>query len=254
MTYEEKVAELEKYEYKQKLIGKVFDFEVINDDVYLTKYYDIHGRTEVTIPDFVDYFKTEHDYSKAIELFSDCKFVNKVVMHSNVKGYACGLFRGYSGSYLDLSDFDTSNITDMSSMFSTCYTDKLVLNDKFVLNKADSLSFMFSSSTIRDLILGESFDTSNATGFQGMFEYLETDSLNIGVKFHMDNAEFIEYMFLNTKTDRIYLGDNFNTLSAHWDKNIFEESTAKQIVIGKYMKNDMVERLKKLTKIPIITE
>ena len=80
---------------------------------------------------------------------------------------------------LDLgNNFDTSNVTDMKCMFDACgySSTKFTLNlgDKFSTANVTDMSCMFAgcghSSTVFTLDLGDQFDTSNVTSMSQMFD------------------------------------------------------------------------------------
>ena len=80
------------------------------------------------------------------------------------------MFLRYTGSSLDLSKFDTSNVTNMGSMFRGCGSLKSLDLSKFDTSNVTNMRSMFSgcqSLTSLDL---SNFDTSNvATSFYGLY-------------------------------------------------------------------------------------
>ena len=87
------------------------------------------------------------------------------------------LFRGYINlTHLDLSKFDTSNVTDMSGMFSGCKGLKELNLSNFNTSKVTNMSSMFggyywdggSCESLISLDLS-SFNTSNVTDMSAMF-------------------------------------------------------------------------------------
>ena len=70
---------------------------------------------------------------------------------------------------LDLSDFDTSNVTDMSNIFSNCSSLINLDVSNFHTTKVVDMSYMFSNcSSLKSLDLS-SFDTSKVTKMSDMF-------------------------------------------------------------------------------------
>ena len=66
--------------------------------------------------------------------------------------------------YLDLTNFDTSNVTDMSYMFSQCNKLKEIKGiNKFITNKVTSMSAMFQQCNELEYLDLTNFDTSNVT-------------------------------------------------------------------------------------------
>ena len=71
---------------------------------------------------------------------------------------------------LDLSNFDTSNVTDMEAMFNKCYKLKEIKGiNNFKTNKVIIMKIMFQHcKELHNLDLSN-FDTSNVTDIAGMF-------------------------------------------------------------------------------------
>ena len=80
------------------------------------------------------------------------------------------MFRGcLSLETLDLSSFDTSNVTDMSEMFLTCQKLQTLNISSFKTGSVTDMSGMFSSCfVLKNLDLG-GFDTGNVTDVTNMF-------------------------------------------------------------------------------------
>lgn len=95
---------------------------------------------------------------------------------------------------IDLSEYDTSDILEMSIMFNNCYASKFNLS-RFNTSKVKSMDFMFSCcENLVELDLS-SFDTNNVVTFEGMFIHcksLERIYLN---KFDLTKAIFYNSMF-----------------------------------------------------------
>lgn len=70
---------------------------------------------------------------------------------------------------LDVSALNTSNVTNMSDMFSNCASLKSLDLSTFDTNKVKDMSFMFFWSALTSLNLS-SFDTSNVTNMNSMFQ------------------------------------------------------------------------------------
>ena len=129
--------------------------------------------------------------------------------------------------------FDTSNVTDMNSMFQNCGSTvmtSLNLGDKFNTSKVTNMSNMFSSTgatAMTSLDLGEEFDTSNVTNMTRMFYNTGSTamtSLNLGEKFNTSNVTNMVQMFNETgKTamTSLDLGDKFDTTSVESMTNMF---------------------------------
>ena len=98
-------------------------------------------------------------------------------------------------SNLDLSGFDTSNVTDMSDMFYSCYELTNLDLSTFNTSNVTYMYYMFygcSSLTNLDL---SSFNTSDVTAMAGMFAFCDSlTSLDLS-SFNTSNVMHMETMF-----------------------------------------------------------
>ena len=100
---------------------------------------------------------------------------------------------------IDVSDFDTSKVTNMSQMFSDCESLKNLNLSSFDTSNVTDMSYMFEGcNSLKKLDLS-SFDTSKVTNMSSMFSFCESlDSLNIK-KFDTTNVKNSEDMFFKSK-------------------------------------------------------
>lgn len=131
---------------------------------------------------------------------------------------------------LDLTEFDASNIENMSSMFWGRYIDEIRFGD-FNTSKVKDMSYMFYSCAAKSLDLS-SFDTSNVEDMNHMFEdcaaqYLNLKSFNTRKVRDMSNmfdGMAIEGLDLTSfdASNTVHMDDMFNvfegTIKAHDDK------------------------------------
>ena len=126
-----------------------------------------------------------------------------------------GMFSYTSGvNSLDLSGFDTSNVTVMRSMFNTCYAKTIIFGDNFDTSNVTDMSSMFDGSTITPLDVSN-FDTSKVTDMYRMFAYTRGDSLDL-TNFDTSNVTRMSDMFYSSEVTTVYLKsqediDKFNT-------------------------------------------
>ena len=72
--------------------------------------------------------------------------------------------------YLDFTNFDTSNVTDMSYMFNECHKLKEIKGiNKFITNKVTAMNSMFQECNELEYLDLSNFNTSNVTDMQNMF-------------------------------------------------------------------------------------
>lgn len=107
------------------------------------------------------------------------------------------LFCYYPGSELDLSSLDTSKATDMTMMFSYCFSLSLLDLSSFDTSNVNNMYQMFSYSNFNDINLS-SFDTSNVTNMSYMFASCSNlQSLDLS-SFDTENVTDMSYMFQGT--------------------------------------------------------
>ena len=88
---------------------------------------------------------------------------------TNVTDMSSMFYWCYSLTTLDLSSFDTTNVTDMSSMFYWC-SDLTTLNvSNFDTKNVTDMSGMFSKCTYLPTLDLSNFDTKNVTNMSDMF-------------------------------------------------------------------------------------
>ena len=118
-------------------------------------------------------------------------------------------YTGYKAmTSLDLGEkFDTSNVITMSSMFNgTGYTamTSFDLGDKFDTSKVTNMYMMFYATGYKAMTsfdLGDKFDTSKVTNMQMMFfstGYTAMTKLELGDKFDTSNVTYMSRMFVET--------------------------------------------------------
>ena len=104
------------------------------------------------------------------------------------------MFSGCGIQYLDLSNFDTSNVTNMKEMFYTCNSSSIDLSS-FNTKNVTNMSNMFSwNDSLLNLDLS-SFNTENVTDMSHMFEECEIlRNLNLS-SFNTKNVTNMSNMF-----------------------------------------------------------
>lgn len=122
---------------------------------------------------------------------------------------------------IDLSGFNTENVTDMSGMFFHCDALKNINFGDFDTTNVESFALMFIwCGSIRNLDLS-SFDTSNATNMRMMFcgcESLETLSID---NFDTSKVTDMERMFSGCKSLESLSISNFDTSKVTNMNNMF---------------------------------
>ena len=115
-----------------------------------------------------------------------------------------GMFSYASGvGSLDMSGFDTSNVTLMRSMFNSCYAKTIIFGDNFDTSNVTDMSSMFDGSTATSLDVSK-FDTSKVTDMYRMFAYTMADSFDL-TNFDTSNVTRMSDMFLSSYATTVYL-------------------------------------------------
>ena len=99
----------------------------------------------------------------------DIKNHYKLVFNSSIFRFT-GFFQGCQLIYIDLSKFDSSNINNMSYMFSNCNClREIKLSNKFKTAQVINMSYMFFGCVYLAYVDLSCFDTSKVTNMSNMF-------------------------------------------------------------------------------------
>ena len=116
---------------------------------------------QVDIPDFVT--QVGKGIFQGIESSLKVTYIG-----TGLKGVA-GMFYGYEGEQLDLSEFNTNSIEDMTAMFMGCHQIKVLDLRHFNTQNVTSMRDMFNNCFgLKHLYIG-SFNTSNVKSMVRMF-------------------------------------------------------------------------------------
>lgn len=131
----------------------------------------------------------------------------------------------YSLSHLYLQDFDTSNVTNMERMFEQCSSIEELDLSSFNTSKVTNMSFMFYGCTLLADFSVNGFDTSKVEKFSGMFSGCTSlTKLNL-MGWNTAKATNMEAMFSNNKNlQTILVGKNWNTDSVTESVRMFSSS------------------------------
>ena len=140
------------------------------------------------------------------------------------------MFAESAATNLDLSSFDTSNVTDMSYMFMESKTTSLDLSGFDTSNVVDMYHmFQYSAATSLDL---SSFNTSNVTDMSWMFSGSAATSLDLS-NFDTSKVTDMSGMFMESKTTSLDLS-SFNTSNVTNMHNMFSGSAATLIDLSSF--------------------
>ena len=161
--------------------------------------------------------KTDNSAPSNEIVSAPCTYINDkaVVSYSN-------MFNIYTNQAkkLDLSNFNTSNVTDMSYMFYESQATTLDLSSFDTSNVTDmSNMFLGSWATTLDL---SSFDTSNVTDMSYMFASSQATTLDLS-NFNTSKVTDMSNMFLGSGATTLDLS-NFNTSKVTSMGGMFQSS------------------------------
>lgn len=139
-------------------------------------------------------------------------------------------------SSLDLSSFNTEQVTDMSYLIGNDQTGRykyskfnnIILGDNFITKNVTNMEGMFRKIyNVKTLNLGQHFDTSKVTNMFAMFEggyYLE--NIILGDKFKTDEVTNMSRMFAGCRSLKDFDFSKFNTKNVTDMSYMFNDATS----------------------------
>ena len=129
---------------------------------------------ELTAITGLEYLHTDYVYSMR-EMFLGCRKLTDIdVSHFNTRNVTNMFFMFYcceSLTSLDVTNFDTGNVTDMSYMFGACSKLKSLDVSSFNTAKVIDMSGMFSTCTnLQTIYIGDEWSTDQVENSYTMFE------------------------------------------------------------------------------------
>ena len=183
------------------------------DDVTKTRNSDYYTYTQylIKVKQFGELSATRYGFARCTKLteFSGQNLVTSKTFEKTTRmDY---MFKGCNKlTNLDLSNFDTSKVTNMSNMFSFCSSLLTLDLSKFNTSNVTNMSDMFIGCELTTLDLSK-FDTSSVTDMSGMFEYCDKlTNLDLS-NFDTSSVTDMSYMFWFCKSMTSLNLSNFNT-------------------------------------------
>ena len=149
---------------------------------------------------------------------------------SNVTNMSA-MFMWSSFKELDLRTFDTSKVTDMGSMFNCSYASVIKGLNKFNTSKVTLMNRMFSNSHAETLDLS-SFDTSNVTDMGSMFSGSRATTLDLS-SFDTSKVTDMSFIFENSHAIALDLS-NFDTSKVTDMQSMFNNSYARTLDVSNF--------------------
>ena len=157
-----------------------------------------------------------------------------------------GMFSNLSTSGfkdLDLSKWDTSNVTDISRMFTLNYSTEKINVSNWDTSKITKMEDAFSGTHNLKEIKGiENWNTSNVKTIHNMFAYSENlKSLNLS-KWNTSNVEDMSELFLGAEGLAYLNIENWDTGKVESFDNIFSNTALTHLKIGnKFAKTKLTD-------------
>ncbi len=148
---------------------------------------------------------------------------------SNVT-YMGGMFQNSKATTLDVSNFDTSKVTNMSYMFDRSQAPTLDVSN-FDTSKVTNMSSMFWDSKATTLDVSN-FDTSKVTNMSSMFLRSQATTLDLS-NFDTSNVTDMSYMFQESQATSLDVS-NFYTSKVTNMSAMFYESQAPTLDVSNF--------------------
>ena len=162
---------------RKDLINDRFDCEIFVNEIRFTNNMKLKKDNHI-----IYIFKTK--YNNLNEMFYNCSLLSSI----------------------NLSNFNTNNVTNMSYMFSNCYSLNSINLSNFNTNNVTNMSDMFYNCSSLNSINLSNFNTNNVTYMSYMFRFCSSlNSINLS-NFNCDKiskTDGIENMFKDCKNLRI---------------------------------------------------
>ena len=186
---------------KQNIIEGELDIKVndINDGVLLFNRKDIKGievylnNKQVNLKNKDEKWIIDYNFKK------DGRYKFKIIFNNAIEDLTTFFFKCLNLYSIDLSNFDTSNITSMRSLFNSCsYLREIKGLIKLKTNNVSNMRCLFNLCKELQYLDLSNFDTSNVIDMSYMFnecnKLREIRGLN---RFITKNVSNMEYMFSN---------------------------------------------------------
>ncbi len=159
----------------------------------------------------------------------------KVVLGKN----ASGLFSGYNKTTtLDVSNINTSNVTNMRYMFQSTSATSIKGLDNFDTSNVTNMSEMFQNSQATTLDLS-SFDTSNVTNMSYMFSSSKATTLDLS-SFDTSKVTDMYHMFYGNQATTLDLS-SFNTSKVTNMSKMFYNSKATTLDLSSFNTSNVTD-------------
>ena len=221
------------YLYKnEKEIKENCEIKINNHQIPFSYYYEFKEKGKYIIQ-----YSFKNKISKANYMFYDCKSLININLSNfnteNITDMSYMFYNCYSLTNINLTNFNTKKVTNMSYMFYNCDSLTNINLSYFNTQNTIDMSFMFNDCNSLKSINCSGFNTQNVYTMKGMFS-LCSSLTNINLSnFNTQKVKYMNLMFRGCKSLKKLNLSNFNTLSVIDMEEIFEDcvSLKKEFII-----------------------
>jgi len=181
----------------------VFDFRI--DDkgrIRIERYYDREKRTHIKIPDFVYGFACKKNGYNRQAIFPHLKYLKSIELGSGIRDLSW-MFYDSSSAALDLSQWDVSKVTDMSSMFSYSKLESVGDLSHWDVSKVEYMDGMFAVSQLQSVGDLSHWDISKMKDMCSMFAASQLQSVGDLSQWDVSKVTGMYSMFFGSKLQAI---------------------------------------------------
>lgn len=270
-----KTPNLKDISYMFKNATNIKDLKISNLDVSNVEFmmYTFQGMSSITNLDLSTW--NTSNVTDMSYMFYNCTNLNQIITDKFDTSKVVYMMHMFDGAFaqgttpvaLDLTGFDTSNVTDMSYMFNNCtnlqsinlssfdvtkvqYMNYMFNNcsslmgldlHKFTTKSVTDISYMFSNTAKLEFLDLSGFDTSNVIYFMHMFENAASLTALDLANFNTKNGLSFSYMFANCANLKDLNIPNFDLSSAQYSNNMFAGCTKLGILdVSNFGKNNII--------------
>ena len=187
-----------------------------------------------------DSIKTVHigtippiDMTSTRQMFCDCSSLTMLDLSSFNTSQVTSMddmFEGCPITSLDLSSFDTSQVTDMNAMFRSCYKLTSLDLSSFDTSKVTDMNYMFAGCSKLTSLDLSNFDTANVSDMRSMFrECSSLTSLDLS-SFDTSQVPSINNMFRDCSSLTSLDLSSFNTSQVTDMRYMFDNCSSLHII------------------------
>ena len=188
-----------------------------------------NGSGRISVTKDADYIFSDYEQTE-IDFFTSLKTINGMQMleTSNATDMHSMFYGCESLEAVDLSSFDTSNVTQMNGMFYDCRALKSIDLSSFDTSKVEDMhEFCYHADIANPIVLGSRFTCENVIDMEGMFKHChEVKSLDLSMfdTTKVENANgMIKYCYA---LESILTGDGFTFENATDMTDMFNQCYA----------------------------